>query len=156
MITIPAAVWSHLGMFAAGAALATVITGWRHDAEVNALKLEQANATIEAADVAERKRKALEYRIATADTAAQGEIGSAQNQIDQLNRCITAGAGCGLRVKVKYQPGQCVPGAAVAGVGDRGEQTAELDDVSRQDYSALRLGIVRVEQALKVCVDATQ
>lgn len=98
-----------------------------------------------AADLAATTEK---HRVSEA--AALEELQRATQKNQDLDRCIAAGRGCGLRVKVAA----CTSVSATPGVGQPASQTAELDPSARSDYRALRDGIVRLEQALKVCVNA--
>lgn len=94
---------------------------------------------------------------AAADGVAQQEISADEKRLAELERCIAAGAGCGLRIKVRTVPAAaCMPTGDAAGVGTGGGQTAELAAELGPDYRALRTGIVRLEQALAVCISATQ
>lgn len=114
--------------------------GWRMDAQHQRAIAEQLAA-------AEAQRLQLEQQLRVAEQAALDKVATVEQENAQLDRCIRDGRGCGLRVKVAACPG--VP--AAPGVGAETGGGAELDPDARQDYYALRAGIVRLEQALKVC-----
>ncbi|MNZ24095.1 Bacteriophage lysis protein [compost metagenome] len=103
-----------------------------------------------AAQEAEAVRLAGEEKQRAAEVAALQRIEDANREAARLERCVAAGAGCGLRVKTIRVPA----GPATAGVGEGCSGEAELDPGARPDYFALRAGIVQLEQALKVCVNA--
>lgn len=90
------------------------------------------------------------------DTEAQQRIAEKNEQLSAFERCIADGRGCGLRVKVARCPTSLSETGAAAGVGSGSQQSVELADSVGPDYRALRTGIVRLEQALKVCVNAAE
>lgn len=126
-----------LGLFAGWQA-----NGWRYEAKI---------AERDKAEQAAKDQQALELWVA--DQHAQKEITDRENRLSEFERCIAAGRGCGLRVRVKACPS--LPSGEASGVGSGAEQTAELDDSARSDYRTLRLGIGRLEEALRVCVSAS-
>ena len=85
------------------------------------------------------------------DRVSQEKIDEAKQKALEFERCIAAGAGCGLRVKVRPATAS-VSASGGSCVGGAGEQTAELADSARPDHRALRAGILEVEEALKVCL----
>ena len=131
-----------IAAFSAGA----LVNGWRLGEQMQTERNEWAEQRRAEADA-----RALE--VWAADQHAQKEITDRENRLSEFERCIAAGRGCGLRVRVKACPG--VPTGEAAGVGAGAEQTAELDDSARSDYRTLRTGIGRLEEALKVCVSAS-
>ena len=133
-----------IASFSAGA----LVNGWRLGEQMQAER--NSWAASEQQRRAEADARALE--VWAADKHAQKEITDRENRLSEFERCIAAGRGCGLRVRIK--PAACVPAGEAAGVGAGAEQTAELDPAVRQDYRTLRTGIIRLEQALKVCVSA--
>lgn len=136
-------------------------SGWA----VNGWRLgEQIKATAEAAEkqradavrwaMTEQDRAAQAMR--QQDTEAQQRIAEKNEQLSAFERCIADGRGCGLRVKVARCPASLPEAGAAASVGGGSQQGAELADSVGPDYRALRTGIVRLEQALKVCVNAAE
>lgn len=115
--------------------------GWRYEAKI---------AERDKAEQAAKDQQALDLWVA--DQHAQKAIQDAENKAAEFERCIDAGRGCGLRVRIQTRPAVC-PGQD-AGMGAGTEQTAELDPAARQDYRTLRAGIIRTEEALKVCISA--
>lgn len=136
-------------LFAVGLAAGWSANGWRLGEQMQAERNEWAAA--EQQRRAESDARALEVWVA--DQHAQKEITDRENRLSEFERCIAAGRGCGLRVRVKACPS--LPAGEAAGVGAGAEQTAELDDSARSDYRTLRSGIRRLEEALKVCVSAS-
>lgn len=136
-------------LFAAGLVVGWSVNGWRLGEQMQSERNEWAAA--EKQRRAESDARALE--LWAADQHAQKEITDRENRLSEFERCIAAGRGCGLRVRVKACPG--VPTGEAAGMGAGAEQTAELDDSARSDYRTLRLGIGRLEEALRVCVSAS-
>lgn len=134
-----------VGAFSAGA----LINGWRLGEQMQSERNEWSAAEQRRRDEADAR--ALEVWVA--DQHAQKEITDRENRLSEFERCIAAGRGCGLRVRVKACPG--VPTGETAGVGAGAEQTAELAPELGPDYRALRAGIGRLEEALKVCVSAS-
>lgn len=135
-----------IGAFSAGA----LINGWRLGEQMQSERNEWSAAEQRRRDEADAR--ALEVWVA--DQHAQKEITDRENRLSEFERCIAAGRGCGLRVRVKACPG--LPAGEAARVGAGAEQTAELDDSVRSDYRTLRNGIERLEKALKVCVAASE
>lgn len=135
-----------IAAFSAGA----LVNGWRLGEQMQAERNEWAAA--EKQRRAEADARALEVWVA--DQRAQKEITDRENRLSEFERCIAAGRGCGLRVRVKAC--SSVPAGEAAAVGAGAEQTAELDDSARSDYRTLRNGIERLEKALKVCVAASE
>lgn len=145
---------------ALGLITASFLSGWH----ANGWRLGERAAQLEAAAEHERaeafrwvasEQKRSAATMAVADTQALLEVRREQEEADRLRDCITAGAGCGLRVKVTRAAAQCtdVPEAsATPGMGDRASEWAELDAGSQQAYFALRDRIPRLEQALMLCV----
>lgn len=97
---------------------------------------------------AAEQREAITRR---ADVVAQEKIDEAKQKALEFERCIAAGTGCGLRVKIRPATAS-LPATGGSCVGGAGEQTAELADSARPDHRALRAGILEVEEALKVCL----
>lgn len=129
--------------------------GWRLGEHIAAKEAAAAKTETKARDaIITAERRAAE-QTAEADARAQREIAENEQRLAEFERCIAAGAGCGLRIKVRTVPAAtCVSSGDAPGVGAGGEQTAELDPALGPDYRALRTGIQRLEQALKVCVSA--
>lgn len=123
------------------------VNGWRLGEQIQQERTEREQTQRTDADA-----RALE--LWAADQRAQQEITEHEKRLATFERCIAAGAGCGLRVKVRTVAGVC-PGEA-ASVGAGVEQTAELDPAARPDYRAVRSGIQRLEAALRVCVSANK
>lgn len=136
-------------LFAAGLAVGWSANGWRLGEQMQAER--NAWAAAEKQRRAEADARALDVWVA--DQRAQKEITDRENRLSEFERCIAAGRGCGLRVRVKAC--SSVPAGEDAAVGAGAEQTAELDDSARSDYRTLRTGIGRLEEALKVCVSAS-
>ena len=133
------------------------VNGWRLGEQISASAADAERQRTEAARwaMAEQERSAAAMR--QADTQAQQRIAEKDEQLSAFERCIRDGHGCGLRVKVVTAACPGVPEAGgAAGVGGGSQQSAELADSVGPDYRALRTGIVRLEQALKVCVDAAE
>lgn len=134
---------------AASLATGWIANGWRLGEQMQSERNEWSAAEQRRRDEADAR--ALEVWVA--DQHAQKEITNRENRLSEFERCIAAGRGCGLRVRVKACPG--VPTGETAGVGAGAEQTAELAPELGPDYRALRAGIGRLEEALKVCVSAS-
>lgn len=141
--------WAAAG--ALGLAVGWTVNGWRLDGEAATLRAAAEHERAESFRLVLAEQDRAAAAVHAADVAATGRITDVEKEADRLERCIAAGTGCGLRVKVTRAA--CVPApGAPAGVGDRGSEWAELDATARQDYRALRAGLVRLEQALAVCV----
>lgn len=119
--------------------------GWRLGEQIAAQTAEQQHTAKVQADA-----KALDIWVA--DQHAQVKIQEANDETERLERCIASGHGCGLRVKTVART--CSDPAT--GVDSGTQSTAQLDPSVGPDYRTLRAGIVRLEQALKVCVRATE
>lgn len=139
----------------AGAILAATVQGWRYDSRISATEAAADKARAVAADwvVGEMKRSA--EVVAAADKEATKVITDARQETEQLRTCIDRGDGCGLRVKVAKCPKMPDTGTTPS-VGDGSGEYAELDASSRRAYYTLRERIPILENALKVCVRATQ
>jgi len=136
----------------AGALAIGVIAGWQANGVRYGLQIAEAELAYQATEKATADNAALALWVA--DKHAQQEMSDAETKSAAFERCIDTGAGCGLRVKTRTIA--AVFTGEAAGVGAGVEQTAELDPAARQDYRALRAGIIRTEQALKVCIAAGQ
>lgn len=139
---------------AASLATGWTANGWRLGEQMQAERNEWAAAEKARTDAERMESDARALELWAADARAQKEITDAEKKAADLERCIAAGRGCGLRVRVAPRACPGVPAGEVTGVGAGAEQTAELDPAARQDYRTLRSGIIRLEQALKVCVSA--
>lgn len=138
-----------IGAFSAGA----LVNGWRLGEQMQAERNSWTEAEQQRTDKERAEADARALEVWVADQNAQKEITERENRLSEFERCIAAGRGCGLRVRVKACPS--LPAGEAAGVGAGAEQTAELDDSARSDYRTLRSGIGRLEEALKVCVSAS-
>ena len=139
---------------AASLATGWTANGWRLGEQMQAERNEWKATEKRRADAAQSEAQRRADEQYAADKLAQQEITDAEKKAAELERCIDAGRGCGLRVRVTPRACPGVPAGEAAGVGAGSEQTAELDPAVRQDYRTLRAGIIRLEQALKVCVSA--
>ena len=139
---------------AASLAVGWTANSWRLGEQMQAERNEWAATEKARADAARIESDARALELWVVDAHAQKEITDAEKKAAELERCIDAGRGCGLRVRVQVAACPGVPAGEAAGVGAGAEQTAELDPAARQDYRTLRSGIIRLEQALKVCVSA--
>jgi len=131
-----------------------VANGWRLGEQMQKERNEWAQvekARVNAGRI-EADNRALE--LWAADQYAQKEITEHETKLSELERCIAAGRGCGLRIRVA-KPSACMPANEAAGVGSGAVETAELDESARPAYRALRTGIVKLESALKVCISGT-
>lgn len=144
-------------IFAAGLASGWVANGWRLGIDMQDERsawAESERLRIES-ERAESDARALAVWVE--DQRAQQEIAEREQKLLEFERCIAAGAGCGLRVRVVTKAtASCVPAGEASGVGAGAVETAELAPESRPDYRALRTGIPRLEEALKVCIAATK
>lgn len=148
-------IYTHLGALAIGAVLTFAVQGWRHDAEISRInaEAEKARATAAAWVIGEMDRSARV--VAEADKNAIRTVSDANKETDRLRDCIDRGDGCGLRVKVVRAA--CLPAAdQSAGMDNRDSESAELGADARRAYFTLRQRIPVIEQALKVCISATQ
>lgn len=138
--------------FAAGWA----VNGWRLGEQIKATaeaaEKQRADAVRWAMTEQDRAAQAMRQQ----DTEAQQRIAEKNEQLSAFERCIADGRGCGLRVKVARCPAGVPEAGAAAGVGGGSQQSVELADSVGPDYRTLRTGIVRLEQALKVCVNAAE
>ena len=141
-----------IAAFSAGA----LVNGWRLGEQMQAERNAWAESEQKRMDKERAEAAARALEVWVADQNAQKEITERENRLSEFERCIAAGRGCGLRVKVK--PAACpnVPAGEASGVGSGAVETAELDDSARSDYRTLRNGIERLEKALKVCVAASE
>lgn len=148
-----------MNQYALAAALAVAVAtgwtanGWRLGEQMQAERNEWAQAEKARIDTAriEADNRALDTWAE--DQRAQQEITQHETKLSELERCIAAGRGCGLRIRVA-KPATCMPTGEASGVGTGTVETAELDESARPAYRALRTGIVRLESALKVCLAA--
>lgn len=148
---------THGGALALGLLIAATVQSWRYEARISDAEAaaDKARATAAQWVIDEQARSAAV--VAAADEQATGVVSNARKETEQLRDCIERGSGCGLRVKVVRTPANCVPEAgSPSGVGDGSSETAELDASSRRAYYTLRDRLPVLEQALKVCVSATQ
>lgn len=153
MLALPTWMWSAV----AGAALAATVQGWRYDAQISRIESTLANERSEAMRWVQAEQERSAAIVAEADEQATGVVSNARKETEQLRDCIERGSGCGLRVKVVRSPANCMSETGSStGVGDGGSETAELDASARRAYYTLRERIPVLEQALKVCVSATQ
>lgn len=143
-------------LFAVGLAAGWSVNGWRLGEQMQAERNEWAESEQKRMDKERTEADARALEVWVADQNAQKEITERENRLSEFERCIAAGRGCGLRVKVK--PATCpnVPAGEASGVGSGAEQTAELAPELGPDYRTLRLGIGRLEEALRVCVAASE
>lgn len=145
--------WQYAATLAAGLAVGWVAQGWRLGEQLAETGRQAEHERAEAFRYVATEQNKAAQAMAAADIAAQGELSDERKQVDALERCIAAGRGCGLRVKARCPAAGTVPtDRAAAGVGAGPESTAELDPAVGPDYRALRLGIVELEQAVKLCV----
>ena len=150
---------THGGTLALGLLVAATVQGWRYEAQIDRTEAAADKARVTAAQwvIDEQARSASVVRAA--DEQATGVVSNARKETEQLRDCIERGSGCGLRVKVVRSPAKCpnMPEAGTAAsVGDGSGEYAELDASSRRAYYTLRERIPILENALKVCVRATQ
>lgn len=145
------ALYSHAAALVVGALLAVTVQNWRHERDLAQIQSEADAARAHAAEwVIEQSRI-----VADTDQNATRIVTDANREIDELRDCIERGTGCGLRVKVIRTA--CVPSADTApGVGVGNVESAELDPAARRAYYTLRQRIPVIEQALRVCLSATQ
>lgn len=154
---IPAPLLTHGGALALGLLIAATVQSLRYGVQIADAEAAADKARAVAAQwvIDEQARSASV--VAAADEQATGVITNARKETEQLRDCIERGSGCGLRVKVARSPANCMSEAGSStGVGDGGSETAELDASSRRAYYTLRDRLPVLEQALKVCVSATQ
>lgn len=151
---IPLRAYLAAGAIAAAFGAGWLANGWRLGQDAAQL---QARAEHERAEAfrymaAEQTRNA--QALTALDAAAQRKLSDAETDLARFERCIAVGAGCGLRVKIRPVPARVPGSGAAACVGDRDGGAAELAADVGPDYRALRTGIVRLEEALRVCIAA--
>ena len=147
--------YTHGGALLAGALLAFVVQDWRYDAEISRINAEADKGRAIAAEwvIAQIERNA--QVVAESDKKAIRIITDANKETERLRDCIDRGAGCGLRVNV-IRANQLPAADKPSGVGTGDVESAELSPDARRAYFTLPARIPALEQALKVCVSATQ
>lgn len=125
--------------------------GWRLGEKIEKTERTAQHERAEAFRLVRAAETKADETIRAADVTAQRELAENEKRLSDFERCIADGSGCGLRVKVRTISTSCVPTGETAGLGVGISRSAELDPSSGPDYRALRLGIRRLEAALKVC-----
>ena len=128
--------------------------GWRLGEQMQQELNEWAKAEKARTDKERADADARALELWAADQHAQKENTEHEAKLSELERCIAAGRGCGLRVRIA-KPTACLSTGEASGVGTGSGESAELDESARPAYRALRTGIVRLESALKVCISGT-
>jgi len=153
LIPIPGPVWRYGAAFVLGAVLAATAQGWRYTAKIATAEAAVSSERAEAMRLVVTEQNRSAEKVRQADEKYTGELADAESKITELDRRVAAGSS-GLRVAVKCPKPRELPQAAPpAGLGSGNVESAELDPAVRPDYIALRRGIVRLETALKVCVE---
>lgn len=152
MLTERATVYGLLAALCFGAGWK--VQGWRLGEQMQEERNQWAAAEKARVDAERIEADARALELWAADQHAQKEITEHETKLSELERCIAAGRGCGLRIRVAKPPA-CVSAGEAAGVGAGAVEAAELDESARPAYRALRTGIVRLESALKVCISGT-
>lgn len=93
--------------------------------------------------------------LARKDAIHQEQLANEKVKIDKLERLVAAGPKR-LYIAAKCPASKPVSTAATAtGVDSGAVERPELDSAARPDYFAVRRGIIKLESALKLCVDAS-
>lgn len=143
-------------IFAAGLASGWLANGWRLGQDMQEERNAWAESERQRIESERKESDARALAVWAEDQRAQQEIAEREQKLLEFERCIAAGRGCGLRVRVVTKAASCVPAGEAAGVGSGAVETAELAPELRPDYRALRTGIAELEQALKVCIAASE
>jgi hypothetical protein len=129
--------------------------GWRLGEQIAEASMAAQQERAEAFRWVAAEQAKSAQSMAQADQAAQEKLTNAEQDLSRLERCIADGSGCGLRIKVRTAPAKCggvSEAGATTGLGAGAVETAELDPSLGSDYRALRIGIVELEEALRLCV----
>lgn len=151
---IPLRAYLAAGMLAAAFGAGWLANGWRLGQDAAQLQALGEHERAEAFRYVAAEQTRNAQALAALDAAAQERLTHAETDLARFERCIAAGAGCGLRVKIRPAPASLPAPGAAACVGDRDGGAAELAADVGPDYRALRTGIVRLEEALRVCIAA--
>lgn len=153
MIPIPGAVWRYGAVFALGLIVAGTAQSWRYGKQIAQAETAVSTERAEAMRLVLAEQEASAARMATADQKYTREVTDAETKIAELERRVSAGP-TRLYVAAKCPAAKPVPEAGTAaGVGSGNSERPELDTTVRPDYFTLRRGIIRVEAALKACVE---
>jgi prophage endopeptidase len=124
--------------------------GWQADAEIGAIHARNATATAKASEDAREREQVLADAIAQIDAEHTAERTKADAENSDLRAAVAAGD---QRLYVRtICPAAGLPHAAASAGLDQGTR-AELSADARQDYHALREGLMAKERQLVACQD---
>lgn len=155
MIPIPGFVWRYGAALAFGALIAATAQGWRYGEKIASAESAISTERSESMRYILAEQEASAIRMAESDQKHTGELSDAKGKIDDLERRVADGRS-GLRVSAKCPTAKPVPEASsVAGLGSGSDEAPELDESVRSYYFAIRRGVIEIESALKLCVEAS-
>lgn len=148
-------------MIKIGAAIALVVfVGWKIynwgydncEAKHNVEKIKELEDMRLKVEKSQKDYKELQDKFASVDTEGQKQLKEKQDEIDRLRTRVGNGS-TGLRVPVVCKAQPAVPGGegTPASPGVDTPTTGELAESARQDYFALRQGIVDQYVQLTAC-----
>lgn len=153
LLGVPSLPWKAIGYGAAAVGIFLAgwwVNGWRWEAKWNDREAELAKAHAQTLSEYREREHVLQDALALVDIERTAERTKAREENDRLRAAVDAGA-VRLRIRAACPSPELPQAASGPGVGDRAQ--AELAADARQDYFALRSGIVEVEKALAACQD---
>jgi len=144
-----------VGVVAASFGAGWFVNGAIKDSKIAGMVSDHALSLQSATDNVLKAERSAAKKQADLDAEHQKEIADAEVKINDLERLVAAGPKR-LYIAAKCPASKPVSTTAAATGMDSGVvERPELDSAARPDYFAVRRGIIKLESALKLCVDAS-
>lgn len=144
-----------VGVVAASFCAGWFVNGAIKDSKIAGIVSDHALALQSATDDVLKAERSAAKKLANLDAEHQKELSDAEVKINELERSVAVGPKR-LYIAAKCPASKPMSTAATAtGVDSGAIERPELDSAARPDYFAVRRGIIKLESALKLCVDAS-
>lgn len=143
--------WRYLAVFTLGAVLAAAAQGWRYGEKIATAEATAANGHLEAQRYVQAEQDRSAAALAAADLKHTRELNDELAKNANLDDAVATG-NKRLFVAAKCPAAKLPEAPATTGVGSRGSERPELDPALRPTYRALRDGLVKAKEALRLCV----